>query len=194
MWCRKTRSSPTFFLIKYPSSSFLQSERCIFSLCSLVIDFACLAPPLWEPLCWFESLADLCVKTSGQVKKNHDRQNLLMNSFHSPSLQSSGQQGTLYKQKNKKEEENQSEAHISMSNNYSPLFFKTPRLDVINYPLRFINWESQTSPIQTQLKFFECCPPRLIIARFWLILKACWLVSVSADEGGYAVCKWHLSE
>ena len=83
---------------------------------------------------------------------------------------------------------------ISMSNNYSPLYFKTPRLDVINYPLRFINWESQTSPIQTQFKFFECCPPRLIIARFWLILKACWLVSVSADEGGYAVCKWHLSE
>ena len=196
MWCRKTRSSPTFFLIKYPSSSFLQSERCIFSLCSLVIDFACLAPPLRTALQVWIISRFVCErwKTSGQVKKNHDRQNLLMNSFHSPSLQSSGQQGTLNKQKNKKEEENQSEAHISMSNNYSPLFFKTPRLDVINYPLRFINWESQTSPIQTQFKFFECCPPRLIIARFWLILKACWLVSVSADEGGYAVCKWHLSE
>ena len=182
---------PTFFLIKYPSSSFLQSERCIFSLCSLVIDFACLAPPLRTALQVWIISRFVCErwKTSGQVKKNHEfMTDTIFLWIHCKASDNRLLQwaATRYIV--------QTEKHISMSNNYSPLFFKTPRLDVINYPLRFINWESQTSPIQTQFKFFECCPPRLIIARFWLILKACWLVSVSADEGGYAVCKWHLSE
>ena len=133
-----------FFLIKYPWSSFLQSEKCIFSLCSLVIDFACLAPPLWEPLCRLESLADLCErwKTSGQVKKNHDRYNLLMNSFHSPAQQGINQ--STAGRKTKRWKKNNQKHIIFMSKNYSPFFFKIPRLVVIKYPLNIPKWDNQT--------------------------------------------------